>query len=660
MSTLISYLEETYLKFNNDDVEPSHLISSFGLSIPFEGREQLISQTEKLYRLRYENKTECDRNCHRIGMIGGCSGIGKTRGLIEISKRVKLWTLEDEWYLPIIISYNNGNSPHTEELMVERLGGVSTASCALAMRILYYTFIAGKYFNGSKTSFDYFVRGIPDKLLKSLSPEFALEEIIKYKSASQGKRVIFIGLDETNYLLGINGRRGVDGNDGYEKSNRQFLSDTLVALGTVVMMQNSFVFAVVAGTVVQPITTVFAESGHPIEPLPINLLSWEDSESIVDTLIPSLVGNWNDWRNCITFRRALADFGCMPRGAEDFLKEVKDYMRPDTKLSDLNYTIISNTLSGRRPTPDLPVDLVLTVLSDIILQSSVDRKSIVKGSSHVTYGDLESSGFALRTHVDKHITVELSFVAFRYHVDALMRAGRAWDPLVQLLGLVLNLCDVPDNRLMSWDGFEDFHCYIEAIREMMLFRRLCTSSGDKLEVATCSIREFYGVERGIDFDISLRRSFPVIEALHRFPPKDTITNNAAADTAADTAAALEAASTAFYKNTNGAPFDSFTVRRIGHGADGARNALFCLQQKRYINALVNQAMIREEWGKVNDSLPHTNRDDVKIVLVVFATRVNKVAIAAEDELPEECLLVTGEAMRKFYSPLLFSRANLCW
>ena len=80
---ILKHLQEHY---NFEPVQPSHLISGFRRSIPFQGRDELINATQQLFNARWENRSTRDRVAHRIGIIGGCSGVGKSRALIKIAE----------------------------------------------------------------------------------------------------------------------------------------------------------------------------------------------------------------------------------------------------------------------------------------------------------------------------------------------------------------------------------------------------------------------------------------------------------------------------------------------------------------------------------------------------------------------------------------------
>lgn len=100
-SDILKHFEECY---DFEPVRPLHIINNFGYSMPFQGRDELISATKQLYDARWENRSTRYPGAHRIGLIGGCSGIGKSRALIEIAESRKGWTKKDQWSFEIVIT----------------------------------------------------------------------------------------------------------------------------------------------------------------------------------------------------------------------------------------------------------------------------------------------------------------------------------------------------------------------------------------------------------------------------------------------------------------------------------------------------------------------------------------------------------------------------
>lgn len=195
-----------------------------------------------------------------------------------------------------------------------------SASTGLALRIIYFSFVAGKSLN---ESFEKFVGLFPKEILEILTPEIAIEAIGLHLSELNGHDdgVIFIGLDEANYLL----------DSGYagEEDKRAFLKETLIALGSAMLLPNKFVFLVIAATTILPINAVFHQSGLRIQPLPINFLNGEQCETIVREMTSTslLSEGWAEWRTCRAFRTLLADFASMPRRAEELLKLVNQEVK---------------------------------------------------------------------------------------------------------------------------------------------------------------------------------------------------------------------------------------------------------------------------------------------------------------------------------------------
>ena len=111
---------------------------------------------------------------------------------------------------------------------------------------------------------------------------------------------------------------------------------------------------------------------------------------------------------------------------------------------------------------------------------------------------------------------------------------------------------------------------------------------------------------------------------------------------------FDKATDSYVKNVDGAVFDSFTVRR--RDVDSYDKILFCCQQKAYIVETVSAKLIEEEIMKVRVSIPK----GLRFQLVVIASNVNTDICK---NLPEECIVLTGPALEKFYS-IFSARAKL--
>ena len=441
---VLSYLKKSY---NSIPVEPSHLINEFGYSIPFHGREDLLLETKKLFDFRWQNRTTRDGTSHKIGIIGGCSGIGKSRALVEIAKSIVKWKIENQWCFQIVISYNNDNPPILDRLL-------SSASTALAFRILYFSFIAGN--KSIHQSFETFVNLFPKMLMVGLTPEIAIQavELHMYEQCGHSNGVIFIGLDEVDNLLG-------------EEDNRSFMKSTLIALKGVMLIPDKFIFVVIAAKTILPIKSVFDQYGLVPQLLPIKLLRGDQCEKIVEEMVPFSSA---EWRSCRAFRTLLADFGSLPRKAEIFLSLVNIKLSEGIALVDIDYETIGCQLIGTSSSFPATVgklaELAEHLVSDILLATKVKRENIVDVAvNDFTYGELESLGvIALETSIDTHLTVQMPYYQFR----ALVEIMNGEDPLTKSLRKICNIVQCEEEfGMLSWQTFEDFNVKIEACREML-------------------------------------------------------------------------------------------------------------------------------------------------------------------------------------------------
>ena len=471
--------------------------------------------------------------------------------------------------------------------------------------------------------------------MKVLTPEIAIQAIASHLSEQHGHDdgVIFIGLDEVNYLL--------DSDYTGEEEKRAFMKETLVALGSAMLLPDKFVFVVIAATTILPINIVFQQSGLLFEPLPIRLLCGDQCEAIVQEMAASISSaHWAEWRTCRAFRTVLADFASMPRKAEQLLSYVNSQLSAGTALVDIDYQFICHKLISSFEPSAMVGKLAERLVTNIILATHVKRHQVVDDTkSPFTYGELESLGaLTLETSIDTLLTVQMPYSQFRALVQ-LMDGG---DLLTKSLRKICNLVQREEEYgMLSWQTFEVLHCNVEACREM-LFARM------REERPYTSIGEFYGLTNGsIDFDFIVRRNCQVVTSVGRYPTKAW---GILADdpTKLDSAGNKLDATTSYIKNAAGAAFYSFTLRQLEEVGGGTM--LFCGQQKLYVESAVSAGMIRDEANKVVDSLP----EGIPFVLIVVAPKVTSDALT---DLPENCLVVTGLALEKFYS-VFSARANL--
>ena len=178
--------------------------------------------------------------------------------------------------------------------------------------------------------------------------------------------------------------------------------------------------------------------------------------------------------------------------------------------------------------------------------------------SPFTYGELEALGaIALATSRDTHLTMQMPYSLFRVLVQ-LMDGS---DPLTKSLRRICNLVQSEDEfSVLSWQTFEDLHCNMEAIREMLMARR-------DVEKPCPSLGKFYCLtlenECNVNFDFMLRQSCPVITAATSYPATttDLVDDPHRRDANGNQLNAM----TAYVKNAPGADFDSFTVRQLDEG-----------------------------------------------------------------------------------------------
>lgn len=425
---VLKYMHDTYanggeLKFGDNRL----FVSRYGL--PLAGRTNLLASVNNLFEERTKNRSIIERRSHPVGVIGGCSGIGKTRALVEIGESLKELKSVNQWCESIVISYNNGNPPTCDRSL--NLGYNASQSViankAFALRLLYFAFVVGQ--SVRLLSFESFVTVFPSDLLHTLTTEISISTIRRYCSKKSGKAdgLLYVGVDEINYLLDDN-LRG--------KEIGSFLKATMIAFGSIMLPMDSslLVFGIVAGTTVMPLDQVFAESGHPIVKLPIGLLNVESCNSIMEKLEIEYPIKWKNWRSCRAFRTCWADFACIPHQAEILLNMIENKIDDGEQLLELDYDEIYSALATSIKSDKRMILYARPLISVIILSTVVLRETYILGlgdASDCTYGELEEQGIiSLKTRDNGDCIVQLPFSSFRRLLSSLNGRG---DPVIAIL-----------------------------------------------------------------------------------------------------------------------------------------------------------------------------------------------------------------------------------
>ena len=642
---ILKYMHDTYaiggeLKFGDNRL----FVSRYGL--PLAGRTNLLTSVHNLFEERTKNRSIIERRSHPVGVIGGCSGIGKTRALVEIGeslKELKSVTV-NQWCESIVISYNNGNPPTCDRSL--NLGYYASQSVvankAFALRLLYFAFVVGQ---SVRLSFESFTTVFPLNLLQTLTTEMSIIAIRRYCSEKSGKvdGVLYVGVDEINYLLDDN-LRG--------KEMRSFLKATMIAFGSIMLPidPSLLVFGIVAGTTVMPLDQVFAESGHPIVKLPIGLLNVESCNSIMEKLEIEHPIKWNNWRTCRAFRTCWSDFACLPRQAEILLNMIEKKIDDGEQLIDLDYDVIYSELLASIKSDKRMILYARQLISAIILSTVVLRETYILGlgdASDCTYGELEEQGvITLKTSENGDCIVQLPFSSFRRLLSTLN--GRI-DPVIAILR---DMCSIGTTGIqgvqMTWQRFEDLFVQMEVVREILLSRTLHEDKSYSVNNFYCANAESTSMDELLIF--SLRESCKVNTSLKRFPSSDW--RSVVDCQGLDCSAQEIKADTQIVKNAKGALFDSFTSRKKDN-----EELIFCFgQQKFYQITQLTLADINKEIKKVSDRMTDVDAGNVDYVLIIAATRVANEEVLGN--IPDKCILITGKSLYNFFSPIFAGRYQL--
>jgi hypothetical protein len=374
---VLDLIEERYGPIN-EFVGLDYSFSPFQLTIPFVGRTATVDMAETLFKERYASRNITDRNEHKIAVLGGRSGIGKSRALLYLAKEFSKWRdLTDfSWEASIFISFNNGNPPS-----IEALKDIPPA-VGLALRLLYFGLLHGTH---PGMSYQSFIEDILNMNIGHIDIITAISciELLCQRWYGEGKGMIFLAVDEVNFL---------------HTESSEFQKKTMIALGQLALHQKSFVYPVVAGTTVLQLDEAFRQTSHPNKKLPIGLFTFHDLEDLMRLLEEANRTRWQGWQTCRPFRMILNDVACLPKATTKLFELIDERMTKfEETLSTIDWNSIhSATLKIFTISPVLaPVGY--SIIFDAMLCTPVRREVFVllkDGSrSSLTYGEIFSETY---------------------------------------------------------------------------------------------------------------------------------------------------------------------------------------------------------------------------------------------------------------------------
>ena len=159
---------------NIDYFTPPPLIQTLGYDFPSYGRSKAINISIELFDKQFYNKALTDRNCHPFAVIAGSPGVGKTRLLLELPIILNNHIQQQDKYknkinpklIPLIFTYNNGNT-------LCELDYTLLIECVLSLRLIHA-------FTRSPERFSAFASDVPETILKDMTIESTLREIVSY------------------------------------------------------------------------------------------------------------------------------------------------------------------------------------------------------------------------------------------------------------------------------------------------------------------------------------------------------------------------------------------------------------------------------------------------------------------------------------------------
>ncbi|CAG8494134.1 16210_t:CDS:2 [Gigaspora margarita] len=564
------------------------LITTYGHNFPFV--ESFISQFKAACK-------GCDRNERPIFISAGAPGTGKTRNLIETIPMIRscfpdfatneiqeLSHLLDD-PVQILMTYNENLFP----LNIEKTLG---ANSAIGLRILHCYFDSQTYL---KDFINQMIDEFGDEPLKqNLDVSMAINIIAKSIRGDDVSRplLIYIALDEFQKLVGAPFCKGDN-----EQEKRQYLKEVALALGGAMCCKFSinhvFIICHLAGTLLTPLSNVIASSSYRHITLPIPLLLPIDINSLFEQL--QLTKSW--WLNSLLLRATAYDI-MLPRGIEAFLEYISNSISKGLSPSEIDYIQAADCARMKIDLSSVPSLLAKEILVAIILQLPVTRTSTICtiDNTNYTWEYLESNGILmLHPVVADYYKVIMPYMYAR----RLVSRCKPDKNLKNLSWLFSNETSIDSGIIdFYWANFELFCCYLQACLEELYYYHL-TKSG---QPATIMLSDFYRSARIGKCVKNLQ--FYLADSVHlkissaRFPnEKDEkvtfdIKDNQAQNLDLYTGNML-------IKNAEGAPFDSFDIRRIYNLSSWI---IRCGQYKYFLNGELTQYIINKESAKTKDAL----------------------------------------------------------
>jgi len=550
------------------------LLTNFGLSLPFVGREDAVKQVYEHMTRNY--KTFCEKSfintTTQFPLVATIPGVGKTRlnqelpsAMLQIADAAHKTLLSS--CLTIYISLGNA----FKLCGVEHQHG--TPDEIIGTRILYFYFL-----QTSSTNIDLqdFIMNVYERkqyvrlqtALQVVQRDYAMRQC-------QNASMIYLGIDEFQCL------------------NTSHLHLLVSALFRCVNSISCFLYPFFSGLDYGLANKSFVRSGVLIKSIPLPLLTEEETIRIVEKWLVANGKDYNNkWRTNTKFRDLLRTVSGHARSIESILGAIAIYGMDVAQMKASVKFLLDKQMQN-----DFSPEMQLQVLKYVLFGDATLRSTAI---GNTTVGHMEAKGLVMVNEHSKRVAFPFWFFEYIMKQNHLMQ-------------------DLLAQGFKWWQEFENFALAYMSVREEVL--RWYKKNQGSQNVTT--VKEFFKGAKFISNNIeSLQFYMPksavtICTSLSQFPYTIDQIRVAAKDDETYAATRVKrdwVDNTTIVKNAAGATFgDVFAIRTL---VQNNKHVVFSYQCKRYTAGKpITLQNIQSEISKTND---YSNLN-FRVVTVVFAS-----------------------------------------
>ena len=535
------------------------------------------------------------REAHRVGLLIGAPGSGKTEALRHLgpmAERTCPELLQEfSTVTTLLMTYNGGN-----ELVSGEEGGNSVSfRRMLALRLLHAALC--RPLSVTLTRFAAAVKAACPSAFEALEPIDVIDLLRDWLGLQPDERwLVLLGVDEINKFVKV----------GFSLEPLTLLATELGVLGCAgSKLPATTVVPYAAGTTAEAVRYAFAGSNYRHELVNFTPLSRDDRGRILDALSEDAAPFLKGWRACRPLCVMIAFVGGHPRMFTSLVAVLRaaGEGHPSLALCDWGWTTILSDVEGCLTSwslltllakgGELTGSVLLQLLEDALLQTSVRRDApVLKDSSHappldplsasVKYGDMEiMAGVVLEANPGAAELTRLYMppVVMRHlmHQAGSIALDHRWG--ICLRDLLVNYTNVKVAR--RWQNWEVFTAAAMAVKLALSWRQARRKGGSSDGFL---LGEFLGlgpdaIASGppqLRWRVRPRREdgdVDVIQVNHRFPGITSLKDE-------DTLAPVDWAAGDVILNAPGAPLGDFFVVLDATRPDLSKQSLIVLGECR--------------------------------------------------------------------------------